>query len=124
MKLTDSQKQLLTKINQFLKSDKEVFIIKGYAGSGKTFFTKLLVDSFEKNDTPFLLMAPTGKSAKVLSQKTKKKVSTIHSTIYNLKNIKEDNENYRFYFEREKTFRSDFFGTRQILKKNNGRKWY
>ena len=99
MKLTDSQKQLLTQINQFLKSDKEVFIIKGYAGSGKTFFSKFLVDSFEKNDIPFLLMAPTGKSAKVLSQKTKKKVSTIHSTIYNLKNIKEDNENYRFYFE-------------------------
>jgi tRNA A37 threonylcarbamoyladenosine biosynthesis protein TsaE len=57
MKLTDSQKQLLTQINQFLKSDKEVFVVKGYAGSGKTFFTKLLVDSFEKNNTPFKLIS-------------------------------------------------------------------
>jgi len=100
--LTDSQNKAVNEILDFLKSDKEVFLLKGYAGVGKTFLVKLLINYFESIDRHYALMAPTGKAARVLQDKTKRETKTIHSTIYLNKDLKEykdkKDETYKFYF--------------------------
>jgi ATP-dependent exoDNAse (exonuclease V) alpha subunit len=96
MEYTNSQKELLKKINNFFNSDLDIFIIKGYAGTGKTFITKIIIESLQKAKTNFSLMAPTGKATKVLSEKTNEIANTIHSSIYAID--KTDIENKKLYF--------------------------
>ena len=60
----------------------QVFIIKGYAGTGKTTLIKHICDFLDTIEVPFLLTAPTGRAARILSEKTKLSAKTIHSTIY------------------------------------------
>jgi ATP-dependent exoDNAse (exonuclease V) alpha subunit len=96
MEYTNSQKELLKKINNFFNSDLDIFIIKGYAGTGKTFITKIIIESLRKKNINFSLMAPTGKATKVLSEKTNEIANTIHSSIYAID--KTDIENKKLYF--------------------------
>lgn len=60
----------------------KVFILKGYAGTGKTTLIKHVCDFLAVIEVPFLLTAPTGRAARILSDKTKLSAKTIHSTIY------------------------------------------
>ncbi len=64
----------------------EVFILKGYAGTGKTSLTQAIVATFEKTPYRIVLLAPTGRAAKVLSNYSGKKAYTIHSHIYHVRN--------------------------------------
>ena len=57
-------------------------MLKGYAGSGKTTVLQGVVEYLESIHQRYVLMAPTGRAAKVLSEKTGKKASTIHKGIY------------------------------------------
>ena len=59
-----------------------VFILKGYAGTGKTTLMSGLIKWMEANEKPFHLLATTGRAAKILADKTGAKTSTIHSHIY------------------------------------------
>jgi hypothetical protein len=105
--LTDSQKLLVEKLNDFLKSkNQNVFLLRGYAGTGKTFITKGLTEYFKAIGRSYCLAAPTGKAAKVISNKTKSLAHTIHKTIYSFKDIKEfkiddllGSETYKLYAE-------------------------
>lgn len=104
--LTSGQKELLEKLNQFLVDETNCFILKGYAGTGKTFMIKGLTDFLNSVKRPFVLAAPTGRAAKVLSQKTKSKAYTIHKTIYSKEDIKEyktgnedGTETFKFYYD-------------------------
>ena len=103
MELTNSQKLTLDKLKNFLTSKDNVFLLKGYAGTGKTFITKYLIDYLENIGRNYILMAPTGKAANVIKEKIKKPATTIHSTIYNFNEIKDyhnDKEaTYKAYFE-------------------------
>ena len=83
MELTDLQKNIFDKIVNFLNSDDKVFLLKGYAGSGKTFVVSKIVNYLQNNKQEFVLIAPTGKAASVISNKTKIDANTIHKTIYN-----------------------------------------
>lgn len=101
--LTEGQKVLIDKLSQFF-NDKEnnVFLLKGYAGTGKTFIMKGVSDYLSLMNRGCALIAPTGKAAKVLANKTGKIATTIHSKIYNLGDLieYEDEENpntYKFY---------------------------
>ena len=78
------QQQALEAIYQFLDSDNEVFILRGYAGTGKTTLIKALTPELKRRDIGLQLMAPTGRAAKVLSDKTGHEARTIHSCIYDL----------------------------------------
>ena len=91
--LNEGQKQLVEEVNSFL-SDKttSVFLLKGYAGTGKTFITYGITQYLNAIGRQKVLMAPTGKAAKVLSDKTKTNASTIHRIIYNYENVKEFKE--------------------------------
>jgi ATP-dependent exoDNAse (exonuclease V) alpha subunit len=81
-KLTDEQEQLLDKLLTFIKSDKKIFILKGYAGTGKTSIMHGLVKYFGENKIPFTLMASTGRAAKVMAEKARFPAGTVHGTIY------------------------------------------
>ena len=81
MTLTPSQQIVFSQIKDFVQSDANVFILRGYAGTGKTTMIKAVVDELSKH---FLvaLMAPTGRAARVLASKTGHRACTIHRSIY------------------------------------------
>lgn len=88
--LTSDQRHGLGKIDQFLKNDDKIFILQGYAGSGKTTLLKGVVLYLNSIQKQHQLMAPTGRAAKILRDKTGTG-RTIHSTIYNLKHLQSIN---------------------------------
>lgn len=105
-KLTSGQTLLLDELDKFLSNQSTCFILKGYAGTGKTFMMKGLTNHLAKFKISFKIAAPTGRAAKVISQKTKHKAYTIHKTIYSSKDLKEfkikdenGTETYKFYYE-------------------------
>ncbi len=61
-----------------------LFVLKGYAGTGKTSLMSALVESLEEIGVRTVLLAPTGRAAKVLSQYTGRKAYTIHKWIYRI----------------------------------------
>jgi len=81
--------QLLTfdRLDQFIESkeDKEVFVLTGYAGTGKTSLLTALVRVLPLFNYKFVLLAPTGRAAKVMSQFTQRTAFTIHKKIYKTK---------------------------------------
>ena len=100
-----SQQSALTKLEAFLDSPVQVFLLKGYAGSGKTTILKGLVEYLRNEKKTFSVMAPTGRAAKVLRDKTGLGV-TIHKAIYNFEKLvsvnKESTEDadhsFHYYF--------------------------
>lgn len=81
MELTTQQNKVFEQIKAFLDSDASVFILRGYAGTGKTTMVKVIADYVEQN-RQLVMMAPTGRAARVLHMKTLHKVATIHKAIY------------------------------------------
>lgn len=81
MELTFHQHQILRQIEVFMESDASVFILRGYAGTGKTTMVKHIVDYISQSRL-VALMAPTGRAARVLSEITGYDANTIHKTIY------------------------------------------
>lgn len=91
--LNDDQKALVAELQAFFNDPtKQVFILKGYAGTGKTFITKGLTEYLRSIGRQFNLMAPTGKAARVISKKTGCYAFTVHRTIYSFKDIREYKE--------------------------------
>jgi exodeoxyribonuclease V len=66
----------------------KVFIIKGYAGTGKTSVIGALVKALPEVKLKSVLLAPTGRAAKVLSNYSGQPASTIHKKIYRQKSLK------------------------------------
>ena len=81
MELTKQQNEVFKKIKAFMESDASVFILRGYAGTGKTTMVKVVADYITQSRDMYL-MAPTGRAARVLPQKTKRMATTIHKAIY------------------------------------------
>lgn len=88
--LTADQEKAVEKIGAFLESDNRCFLLKGYAGTGKTFLVKGMVNYVQQvlNRQP-VLMAPTGRAARIISEKSGYQASTIHKAIYNLQKLDE-----------------------------------
>lgn len=81
MELTPQQNKIFEQIKAFINSDASVFILRGYAGTGKTTMVKVIADYIAQSR--FLaLMAPTGRAARILRQKTGHNATTIHKAIY------------------------------------------
>lgn len=81
---TNGQQLLLHKLSEFiLGADlSRLFVIKGYAGTGKTTLVRSLVKSLPAIKARAVLLAPTGRAAKVLSNYTQQQALTIHKKIY------------------------------------------
>ena len=81
---TTDQIKLITEVAGFLlnKDPHQLFILKGYAGTGKTTLIQSIIRSIVKYNRKSVLLAPTGRAAKVISSYTKRKAYTIHKHIY------------------------------------------
>lgn len=103
--LTNGQAELVSGLERFLDGNTEsIFLLKGYAGTGKTFITKGLTEYFRAIGRNYVLAAPTGKAAKVIASKTKSPAYTIHKSIYSFDDIVEyrvddtdGTETFKFY---------------------------
>jgi len=84
MSLTPSQQSAVAKIGAFCESKDPMsaFILRGYAGTGKTTLIGTLVKVFNSLKRPVVLLAPTGRAAKVLSLHAGQMAFTIHKVIY------------------------------------------
>ena len=81
---TVKQGLALNKLANFVLEGKkdDVFLLKGFAGTGKTTLVATLVSSLWKVKMSSVLMAPTGRAAKVMSVYSGNKAFTIHKKIY------------------------------------------
>ncbi|MDR1897456.1 MAG: AAA family ATPase [Prevotellaceae bacterium] len=87
---TADQKRLIKGVSDFIFDPySEIFLLKGYAGTGKTSVVAALVQSLKKTGINTLMMAPTGRAAKVLSSYANIQAFTIHKKIYRQKSIDE-----------------------------------
>ncbi|NJN25520.1 MAG: AAA family ATPase [Cyclobacteriaceae bacterium] len=90
--LTNDQRNALEMLHAFLESNERVFILQGYAGSGKTTLLKGFVEYLQSLEKKYQLMAPTGRAAKVINQKTGFESTTIHKGIYSFEVLLEINQ--------------------------------
>ncbi len=97
--LSDDQNNALSKIDSFLISQENCFLLKGYAGTGKTFLLQGLVKYFKSVGRQFTLMAPTGRAAMVIGDKTKTDAYTVHKSIYNLGELEDDEHTFKFRYK-------------------------
>ena len=83
---TSDQMSAIRHISSFDESDKQnpVYVLKGFAGTGKTTLVSAYVRMMSVNHKKFVLLAPTGRAAKVLSKYTDKNAHTIHRYIYQI----------------------------------------
>ncbi len=81
---TPKQALALEKLSSFVLESKrdKVFLLKGFAGTGKTTLVATLVSSLWKVKMGSILMAPTGRAAKVMSVYSGNQAFTIHKKIY------------------------------------------
>lgn len=101
MNLTAQQGEAMTQLRAFLDGEERCFVLKGYAGTGKTFLIGHLAHELANKSREAWLLAPTGRAARVLSRKTGIEASTIHRAIYNLKELVEHDDKtvaFKFYF--------------------------
>lgn len=88
---TESQKGLISSLSSFItgQEQKQVLLVKGYAGTGKTTLVSSLVRSLDRCNLRYVLLAPTGRAAKVLSAYSHRPAFTIHKKIYIQKTARE-----------------------------------
>lgn len=89
---TDEQSEAINLMGEFLMSrhGMELFLLRGYAGTGKTTLVGALVKTLTQLRQPVVLMAPTGRAAKVFSNYSGCPAYTIHKRIYRQKSITDD----------------------------------
>ena len=82
---TKSQRELFIRFDDFLlKKDlhRPVMLLRGYAGTGKTTVVRALVQMLPYFKFNYMLMAPTGRAAKVMSSYAKRTAFTIHKKVF------------------------------------------
>ena len=94
---TPGQERLIDAFSKFLVSEKPkcTLIIKGYAGTGKTTSIGAIVRTLKANRTSYVLLAPTGRAAKVMSSYSGVGASTIHRRIYVGSSSKDGSASYK-----------------------------
>lgn len=102
--LTQQQADIFSQIKDFLSNESDIFVLKGYAGTGKTTLIGEICGFLQKNQLPYSVLAPTGRAAKVLREKVGDGM-TIHSEIFSKelqciipKDGDESKKSYRYIF--------------------------
>ncbi len=103
---TQGQKDLFHRMDSFLLENKpkQVLLIKGYAGTGKTSVIGALVKMLPGLKMKYVLLAPTGRAAKVITAYSGKMALTIHKKIYK-SNVNGDTG--KAEFKRQKNYTKD-----------------
>src|SRR6056297_4046814 len=88
---TNGQAKAIEALSGFILKAREgdVFLLKGYAGTGKTTLVAGLLKTLGHIRQKAVLLAPTGRAAKVLTGYTKRPAFTIHKKIYRQKSGKD-----------------------------------
>lgn len=104
--LTKDQGEALERIQKFVEGEGKTFILKGYAGTGKTTLLRGIGSWLKENKQYAHTMAPTGRAAKIIRDRTGLPATTIHKVIYNLKKLEAINtdeedakKSYKFFFD-------------------------
>ncbi len=82
---TAGQKEMFRVLSEFMGGNPEenwLTVVNGYAGTGKTSALAAFISALKSIEYKYVLLAPTGRAAKVLSNFTGEKASTIHKCIY------------------------------------------
>ncbi|SDS95549.1 ATP-dependent DNA helicase [Winogradskyella sediminis] len=81
---TSKQDMVLMQLSQFIfdGNKNSIYLLKGYAGTGKTSIIGTIVSNLWQAKKSAVLLAPTGRAAKVISNYSKKEAFTIHKKIY------------------------------------------
>ena len=88
---TPCQDAMLRQTAAFVTGDDaDILVVNGYAGTGKTTAIAAVIDSLSSLKVPCVLLAPTGRSAKVLSGYAGRPAQTIHKGIYRQKSVGDD----------------------------------
>ena len=84
---TTCQDALMRKAADFIASDDDIMVVNGYAGTGKTTALSAVISVMKEYGTKCVLLAPTGRAAKVLSSYSGERAFTIHKHIYRQKSV-------------------------------------
>ena len=85
---TSCQDGLLRKVADFVSADDDdILVVNGYAGTGKTTAVSSVIATLKDYGTKCVLLAPTGRAAKVLSSYAGQPAYTIHKHIYRQKSV-------------------------------------
>jgi len=89
---TFDQSKFINKLSEFIlpTSKTSIFLLTGYAGTGKTTVISAFVNTLKQFKQKSLLITPTGRAAKVISAYSKKPAYTIHKKIYRQKTSNDD----------------------------------
>lgn len=88
---TTQQNELIKLLADYIvePAAEKVFLLKGYAGTGKTSVVSALVRALDQLQQKTILLAPTGRAAKVISSYAGFPAFTIHKKIYRQKSLSE-----------------------------------
>lgn len=122
--LTDGQREAVHQITDFLyrREPAQLFVLKGYAGTGKTTLVSALVRTFHQLKKKTVLLAPTGRAAKVFAGYSGFKAYTLHKHLYNLT---QDEEGTHISRKRNKNHHTLFIvdEVSMIATGTNGENW-
>ena len=93
---TEEQEITIKMVSEFMFSQvgQSVFLLRGYAGTGKTSLVSALVKTLDKLKQKVVLLAPTGRAAKVFSSYAGHSAFTIHKKIYRQRSFSNDTDNF------------------------------
>ena len=77
----------MRKVADFVSSDDDILVVNGYAGTGKTTAMASVITTLKEFQTKCVLLAPTGRAAKVLASYAGQQAFTIHKHIYRQKSV-------------------------------------
>lgn len=101
---TSGQKKTVEALSHWLAEggERDIFILNGYAGTGKTSLVAAFVAALKGMRLKPVLMAPTGRAAKVMARHTGEKATTIHKRIYRQKSATSPEASFTLDLNREK----------------------
>jgi len=104
---TGTQQDAITALSDFIyeKGERFLFILQGYAGTGKTSLVSALVKALDDIGVRTVLLAPTGRAAKVISLYAGRKAYTIHKWIYRVAS----RDGLRMFLRKENKYQHTLF---------------
>ena len=101
---TSGQTEAINNLLPFLNDSEKlcIYTLKGYAGTGKTSLISALINVLSDMKINTVLLAPTGRAAKVLTSYSGRSASTIHKCIYRKQTTKQSNSDFSISFNNKK----------------------
>ena len=101
---TFNQKKIIEKLSKWLADDdyRRIFLLNGYAGTGKTTIISAFVAALKELGIKTILLAPTGRAAKVLSHYSRAEALTIHKRIYRERSLADYESKFSLDYNKER----------------------